>query len=96
MHFKIFEIHFLEEKSGKNPGKIFKPAPEPKPDIEVGTRFSRISGRFLVGMILNLIYIMQHVLEQTVLITLRNRTCKESIVRNAFLTIHVMINYRKT
>ena len=52
MHFKILEIHFLEEKSGKNPAKFFETGPEPEPDIEAGypagTGFSRISGRFLI------------------------------------------------
>ena len=52
MHFKILEIHFLEEKSGKNPAKFYETGPEPEPDIEAGypagTGFSRISGRFLV------------------------------------------------
>ena len=42
MHFKILEIHFLEENSG----------PQPGPDIEAGylagTGFSRIYGWFLV------------------------------------------------
>ena len=51
MHFKILEIHFLEEKSGKNPAKFFETGPELEPDIEAGylagTGFSRISGRFL-------------------------------------------------
>ena len=51
MHFKILEIYFLEEKSGKNPAKFFETGPEPEPDIEAeypaGTGFSRISGRFL-------------------------------------------------
>ena len=46
MHFKILEIHFLEEKSGKNPAKFFETGPELEPDIEAGypagTRFSRI------------------------------------------------------
>ena len=55
MHFKILEIHFLEEKSGKNPAKFFETGPEPEPDIEAGypagTGFSRISGWFLVGNI---------------------------------------------
>ena len=51
MHFKILEIHFLEEKSGKNPAKFFEARPEPEPDIEAGypagAEFSRISGQFL-------------------------------------------------
>ena len=55
MHFKILEIHFLEEKSGKNPAKFIETGPELEPDIEAGypavypagTGFSRISGRFL-------------------------------------------------
>ena len=51
MHFKILEIHFLEEKSGKNPAKFFETGPELEPDIEAGypagTGFDRISGRFL-------------------------------------------------
>ena len=34
MHFKIFEIHFLEQKSGKNPAKFFETGPEP--EIEAG------------------------------------------------------------
>ena len=54
MHFKILEIHFLEEKSGKNPAKFFETGPEPEPDIEAGypagTGFSRISGRFLLSV----------------------------------------------
>ena len=54
MHFKILEIHFLEEKSGKNPANFFGTGPEPEPDIEAGypavTGFSRISGRFLTGI----------------------------------------------
>ena len=53
MHFKILEIYFLEEKSGKNPARFFETGPEPEPDIEAeypaGTGFSRISGRFLAG-----------------------------------------------
>ena len=53
MHFKILEIHFLEEKSGKNPANFVGTGPELEPDIEAGypagTGFSRISGRFLVG-----------------------------------------------
>ena len=36
MHFKILEIHFLEETSGKNPTKFFETRPEPEPDIEAG------------------------------------------------------------
>ena len=47
MHFKILEIHFLEKKSGKNPAKFFETGRELEPDIEAGTGFSRISGRFL-------------------------------------------------
>ena len=54
MHFKILEIHFLKEKSGKNPANFFGTGPEPEPDIEAGypavTGFSRISGRFLVTL----------------------------------------------
>ena len=50
MHFKILEIHFLEEIFGKNPAKLLETGPEP--DIEAGypagTGFSRLSGRFLV------------------------------------------------
>ena len=53
MHFKILEIRFLEDKSGKNPANFFETGPEPEPDIEAGypagTGFSRISGRFLIG-----------------------------------------------
>ena len=51
MYFKILDIHFLEEKSGKNPTKFFETGPEPEPDIEAGTGFSRIYGRFLCGWI---------------------------------------------
>ena len=53
MHFKILEIHFLEEISGKNPAKFSKTRPEP--DIEAGylagTGFSRIYGQFLQSII---------------------------------------------
>ena len=49
MHFKILEIRFLEDKSGKNPANFFETGPGPEPDIEAGypagTGFSRISGR---------------------------------------------------
>ena len=34
MHFKILEIHFLEEISSKNPGKFLETGPEP--DIKAG------------------------------------------------------------
>ena len=33
MHFKILEIHFLEEKFGKNPANFFENG---SPDIEAG------------------------------------------------------------
>ena len=52
MHFKILEIHFLEEISGINLAKFSETGPEPEPDIEAGyparTGFSRISSRFLI------------------------------------------------
>ena len=47
MHFKISEIHFLEEKSGKNPAKFFETGPDIEAGYPAGTGFSRISGRFL-------------------------------------------------
>ena len=51
MYFKILEMHFLEEKSCKNPAKFYETGPEPELDIEAaypaGTGFSWISGRFL-------------------------------------------------
>ena len=54
MHFKILEIHFLEEKFSKNPAKFYETGPEPEPGIEAGypagTGFSRISGRFLIRL----------------------------------------------
>ena len=47
MHFKILKMEY----PAKNPAKFLKPEPEPEPDIEAGypagSRFSRISGRFL-------------------------------------------------
>ena len=51
MHFKILKIHFINAMKypAKNQAKFLKP--EPEPDIEAGypagSRFSRISGRFL-------------------------------------------------
>ena len=53
MHFKILDIHFLKEKSGKYPAKFFETGPDP--DIEAGypagTGFSQISSRFLISTI---------------------------------------------
>ena len=61
MHFKILEIRFLEDKSGKNPANFFETGPGPEPDIEAGypagTGFSRISGRFLHMKNLKLSYL---------------------------------------
>ena len=42
MHFKILKIHFKNEISGKKSGTIFETG------YPAGSRFSRISGRFLV------------------------------------------------
>ena len=49
MHFKILEIHFLEEKSGKNPVKPFETGPEPEPDIEAGYPVGSLSSGFYLN-----------------------------------------------
>ena len=36
MHFKILEINFSKDISGKNPAKCLAPEPEPGLDIEAG------------------------------------------------------------
>ena len=45
MHFKILKMKYPP----KNPAKFLKPEPEPdiEADIEAGSGFSQISGRFL-------------------------------------------------